>query len=390
MKPGATVSFVIPCLNEQKTLRKAIGLAKNAITQLGPTVRCEIVIADNGSTDNSKLIAEEEGARLVAVPDRGYGAALAGGISAADGEYIVMGDADGTYNFVESVEFLEVLDRENVDLVMGSRLKGRIEKGAMPWLHRYIGTPVLTFLIRNLFKIRISDCNCGMRAFRKDAYAKMCINSTGMEFASEMLIKAGILGLKVREIPCSLAVDTRDKPPHLKTWRDGWRHLRFILVFAPEILFSIPGNILLAVGLAITLLLSIGSYQFSGVTLDYHIMLLGSVMMLVGAQLQWLARVEKHFVDWAGYFKEQKVLAFNLERSLGGSLLLALVGIALGVTSIVVWTSGGFDAGKYGVRFLIGSVDALVISVIAAANAFVVATMGIKVKRNVGSGGLDR
>jgi glycosyltransferase involved in cell wall biosynthesis len=223
------VSFVIPCLNEADVLSVAIGFAQEAVELL--QIPCEIVVSDNGSTDGSIEIAKQLGARVVHAEGKGYGNALMSGFSQAYGKYIVMGDADGTYDFREAVLFIEKLREGNVDFVIGSRLKGNIEKDANPFLHRYLGTPVLSFLIRKLFDINISDCNCGMRAFSKEAYERLGLTCPGMEFASEMLIKSGLLKLRVVEIPCSLYKDRRNRPAHLNTWRDGWRHLKLILAF---------------------------------------------------------------------------------------------------------------------------------------------------------------
>lgn len=220
------VSVVIPCLNESETLAKAIGLANDFLKSLD--CAGEVVLADNGSTDDSREIAEKLGARVVRVPEKGYGNALKGGIAGAAGDVVVMGDADGTYDFREARVLVDLV-RNGADLAMGSRLRGKIEKGAMPFLHRYLGTPVLTLLIRILFLVNISDCNCGMRAFSKAAYARMGIRSGGMEFASEMICRAARAKMKVAEHPISLARDIRNRQPHLHTWRDGWRHLKLIL-----------------------------------------------------------------------------------------------------------------------------------------------------------------
>lgn len=220
------LSVVIPCLNEKQTLAIAIGMAKDLIASVGGDG--EVVIGDNGSTDGSQAVAIANGARVVAVPSRGYGNALKGGIAGSQGAIIVMGDADSTYDFREAKKLVEsVVD--GADLAMGSRLRGNIEEGAMPFLHRYLGTPVLSMLIRVLFRMSISDCNCGMRAFSRTAYEKMALKSGGMEFASEMICRAGILRMKVTESPISLRKDPRDRDPHLRTWRDGWRHLKLII-----------------------------------------------------------------------------------------------------------------------------------------------------------------
>ena len=220
------LSVVIPCLNEIQTLERAIGMAQDLIRECGSDG--EVVVADNGSTDGSRDVAKRCGARVVEVPAKGYGNALRGGIAGAKGDILVMGDADTTYDFREAKVLVESVER-GADLAMGSRLRGTIDAGAMPPLHRYLGTPVLSLLIRILYRLPISDCNCGMRAFSRQAYDRMQLQSGGMEFASEMLCRAGKLKLVVTENPISLHKDPRDRQPHLRTWRDGWRHLKLIL-----------------------------------------------------------------------------------------------------------------------------------------------------------------
>lgn len=220
------LSVVIPCLNERLTLATAISMAKDLVTSIGGDG--EVVVADNGSTDGSQDIAVANGAHVVNVPDKGYGNALMGGIAGAKGDILVMGDADSTYDFREARALVESVER-GVDLAMGSRLRGEIEKGAMPFLHRYFGTPALSLLIRILYRLPITDCNCGMRAFSRRAYERMVLRSPGMEFASEMLCRAALVGLKVSEDPISLHKDPRVRDPHIRTWRDGWRHLKLIV-----------------------------------------------------------------------------------------------------------------------------------------------------------------
>lgn len=220
------LSVVIPCLNEIQTLERAIDMAQDLIQECGSDG--EVVVADNGSTDGSRDVAKRCGARVVEVLPKGYGNALRGGIAGAKGDILVMGDADTTYDFREAKVLVESVER-GADLAMGSRLRGTIDAGAMPPLHRYLGTPVLSLLIRILYRLPISDCNCGMRAFSRLAYDRMQLQSGGMEFASEMLCRAGKLKLVVTENPISLHKDPRDRQPHLRTWRDGWRHLKLIL-----------------------------------------------------------------------------------------------------------------------------------------------------------------
>ena len=239
------VSVIIPCLNEEKTVARCIEIAQNAMQRAG--IPGEVVISDNGSTDQSVAIANKNGARVVHAARKGYGNALICGMRAAQGKYLVMGDADSSYDFNDIPKFISAL-KDGADFVIGSRLNGTIHPGSMPFLNRYLGTPVLTGLINLFFKARISDVNCGLRALTKTAFDSLRLKAGGMEFASEMVIKASLLGLKIVEVPTALFPDRRDRPPHLRPFRDGWRHLRFLLLFTPTWLFFIPGLISLLSG----------------------------------------------------------------------------------------------------------------------------------------------
>ena len=236
---GVEVSIVMPCLNEAETLAACIKKATRFL--LANHLSGEVLIADNGSTDGSRQIANALGARIVAVPERGYGAALIGGIAAARGRYVIMGDADDSYDFERLMPFVTAL-RDGGELVMGNRFQGGIERGAMPVLHRWLGNPVLSFVGRLFYATPIGDFHCGLRGFRKDAIERLGLTAPGMEFASEMVVKAALAGLDVREVPTTLAPDGRSRAPHLRTWRDGWRHLRFLLTYAPKWLFVYPGR----------------------------------------------------------------------------------------------------------------------------------------------------
>src|SRR6202522_291615 len=238
----------MPCLNEAETVATCVSKAVKFLADSG--VSGEVVLADNGSTDGSQQLAADAGARVVPVSAKGYGNALMGGILAARGEYVIMGDADDTSDFSDLMPFVAEL-RGGADLVMGNRFKGGIEPGAMPPLHRYLGTPVLSFIGRLFFRSNIGDFNCGLRGFRRDSAIKLGLQATGMEFASEMIVKAALAKQKISEVPTTLAKDGRSRPPHLQTWRDGWRHLRFLLLFSPGWLFFAPGLVLLLVGLGL-------------------------------------------------------------------------------------------------------------------------------------------
>src|SRR5262245_17192814 len=291
------VSVVMPCLNEAETVAACVTEALAALRAAG--LDGEVIVADNGSSDASRELAAAAGARVVEVEERGYGAALLGGIAAARGRAIVMGDADLSYDFGDVPAFVRALEG-GADLVMGSRLRGRIEKGAMPPLHRWVGNPVLSGLGRLFFPVRVSDFHCGIRGFTREAVDRMALVTTGMEFASEMVVKAALLGLVVDEIPVTLRKDGRSRRPHLRTWRDGWRHLRFLLLYSPRWLFLLPGLALVAAGTALGAWLLPGPRRALGATLDVHTMLGAAAMVLVGAQAIAFAVFAKVFAVTAG------------------------------------------------------------------------------------------
>src|SRR5215471_18366249 len=261
------VSVVMPCLNEAKTVGRCVEKAISALRSLG--VHAEVVVADNGSTDGSQEIAQAHGARVVSVPHRGYGHALRVGIQAARGRFIIMGDADDSYDFTALEPFIEQL-RAGYDLVMGNRFRGGIRPGAMPWLHRYVGNPMLTGILNLFFRSPIGDAHCGLRGFRKDSSAKLNLGAHGMEFASEMVVKASVSHQKISEVPIVLYPDGRDRPPHLRSFRDGWRHLRFLLLLCPLWLYLIPSALLMGGGLALMTWLTAGPRLVAGVEFDVH------------------------------------------------------------------------------------------------------------------------
>jgi glycosyltransferase involved in cell wall biosynthesis len=273
------LTILMPCLNEAETLAICISKAKSWIESSG--VETEIVIADNGSTDGSQAIAESLGARVVAVPQRGYGSALFHGSLAANGQWIIMGDSDDSYDFSRLDFFVEKL-KEGYDLVMGNRFLGGIAKGAMPWKNRYIGNPVLTSIGRLLFKCPAKDFHCGLRGFTKDAFLKMDLRTTGMEFASEMVIKANLMDMKIAEVPTTLSPDGRSRPPHLRPFRDGWRHLRFMFLFSPRWLFVVPGSILFLISALAFVALLLGPVSIGGVNFDVHTLFYAEAGLILG------------------------------------------------------------------------------------------------------------
>ncbi|HEX7262581.1 MAG TPA: glycosyltransferase family 2 protein [Candidatus Dormibacteraeota bacterium] len=338
------VSIVMPCLNEVETLAVCIAKARQAIEKGG--YPAEIIVADNGSTDGSQLVARELGARVVDVQRKGYGSALIGGIDAAQGRFIVMGDADASYDFAAMAPLIDKL-REGYDLVVGNRFLGGIEHGAMPWSHRYFGNPVLTRISSIFFHAPVGDTHCGLRAFTKDAYERMRLRATGMEFASEMVIKAALKGMRITEVPVVLHPDGRSRAPHLRTWRDGWRHLRFMLLFSPRWLFLYPGLALLSGGLVLSALLVIGPLRIGGVRLDIHTLLVAGFVALLGYQLVLFAVFTKLFAIREGFHPPHPMLQtllryITLEVGLLTGALMALGGLVALVLAVASWQSVGF------------------------------------------------
>ncbi len=340
------LSIIMPCLNEAETLAACIQKAQRAMEELG--VAGEVVVADNGSTDGSRMIAAELGARVVDVGRRGYGSALIGGIDAARGELVIMGDADDSYDFGAIGPLLEKL-RGGCDLVMGNRFAGGIGQGAMPWSHRWLGNPVLSFVGRVFFRVPVHDMHCGLRGFRKDAYTAMRLRATGMEFASEMVIKASLRGMRIAEVPVTLRPDGRSRPPHLRTWRDGWRHLRFMLLFSPRWLFLYPGIALFAVGLAAGAWLETGPKQVGFLGLDIHTLLLAGFCCLIGYQLVVFAVFTKVFAMQQGFHPPNRTYSsmfryVTLETGLVAGALMSLLGLAGTAAAVLSWQSAGFGA----------------------------------------------
>jgi glycosyltransferase involved in cell wall biosynthesis len=338
------VSIVMPCLNEAETLAACIQKAQRAIEAKG--LAAEIIVADNGSTDGSQVIARELGARVVEVTRKGYGSALIGGIDAAHGDFVIMGDADDSYDFGAIGPLIEKL-REGCDLVIGNRFAGGIEAGAMPWSHRWIGNPVLTLISRVFFHTPVGDMHCGLRGFRKDAYERMRLRATGMEFASEMVIKASLKGMRIAEVPVTLRPDGRSRPPHLRTWRDGWRHLRFMLLFSPRWLFLYPGLALFASGVLLSALLIPGPLHVGGVRLDIHTLLVAGFLALLGYQLVLFAVFTKIFAIRAGFHPPHELLErtfryITLEVGLAAGALMALVGLVALILAVASWGAVGF------------------------------------------------
>jgi glycosyltransferase involved in cell wall biosynthesis len=338
------VSIVMPCLNEAETLGSCIQKAELAIER--GALAAEIIVADNGSTDGSQVIAKELGARVVSVERKGYGSALIGGINAARGRFVIMGDADDSYDFTAIGPMLEKL-RGGSDLVVGNRFAGGIEPGAMPWSHRWVGNPVLSLISRVFFHTPVGDAHCGLRGFRKDAYERMKLRATGMEFASEMVIKASLKGMRIEEVPVKLSPDGRSRPPHLRTWRDGWRHLRFMLLFSPRWLFLYPGLALFVVGMVLSAILLGGPIRVGGLRLDIHTLLVAAFLSLIGYQLVLFAVFTKIFAIQSGFHQPYPLLEsvsryITLEVGLAAGTLMVLVGVIALILAVASWGAVGF------------------------------------------------
>jgi glycosyltransferase involved in cell wall biosynthesis len=338
------LSVVMPCLNEAETLGTCIRKAREFLDS--HDVTGEIVIADNGSTDGSQEIATGLGAHVVPVTEKGYGSALLGGIEASKGRYVIVGDSDDSYNFADLSPFLEKL-REGYDLVMGNRFKGGIRPGAMPALHRYLGNPVLSFIGHLFFKTPVRDFHCGLRGFTRDLAGRMDLRTTGMEFASEMVVKAALYGVKVTEVPTTLSPDGRNRPPHLRSWRDGWRHLRFLLFFSPKWLFLIPGIGLSLLGLLIVCTLMFGPLKISGVEFSYNTMIYGAAMILVGMQSIQFFLLAKAYTVYSGLAPKPGWFdvvfgAFTFELPLVIGVILLLLGFSTAAIGLLVWRSASF------------------------------------------------
>jgi glycosyltransferase involved in cell wall biosynthesis len=379
------LSIVMPCLNERETIVGCIEMARSFIARIG--VSAEIVVADNGSTDGSVVLAEEHGARVVAVAERGYGAALMGGITAARGRYVVMGDGDLSYDFSRLDAFLAAL-REGHDLVMGNRFRGGIAPGAMPFLHRYVGNPILSLVGRVFFRVKIGDFHCGLRGFERRRMLALGLFTRGMEFASEMVVAAALAGYAIAEVPTTLAKDGRSRPPHLDTWRDGWRHLRFLLMFSPRWLFLYPGAALMFAGIAAAVLLFPGSVRIGHLAFDTHTFLVAAISILVGMQIVCFGLIARRFAAAYGFLPKSRLLPlFQSEVTLERGLLAAGVVVAVGclgvLWALVTWASVDFGPLNYPtvMRVLVLSLVAIAGGIQLAFTSFLLGIMDIPLIR---------
>ena len=334
----------MPCLNEAETLGEVLDRARRFL--LAYNIEGEIIVADNGSTDDSARIAECAGARVVHVHERGYGAALIGGINAAQGIFVAMADADQSYDFMGLMPFLEKL-RGGTDLVMGNRFLGGIGRGAMPPLHRYLGNPVLSLAGRVMFRAPVGDFHCGLRAFRRDSILRLGLETTGMEFASEMVVKAQLQGLLIDEVPATLSKDGRSKPPHLRSWSDGWRHLKFLLTYSPRWLYIYPGLAILTLSFAAFLYLLPGFKMLGSARLGVHTLTFAGFGVVAGLQIASLGLIasvfgvrERYWLSSGRLDRIRRWLTIDRGMKVGGSLLLA--GIALAIASFWSWAASGY------------------------------------------------
>ena len=384
------LSIVMPCLNETETLAGCIGKAHNALAELA--IPGEVVIADNGSTDGSQEIARGAGARVIEVSERGYGCALRGGIAAARGQWIIIGDADDSYDFGSIAPFVQKLEA-GYELVMGCRMpwaNGRIMKGAMPWKHRWIGNPLLTFLGRLFFKSSANDFHCGLRAVSKEAFLRMNLSSTGMEFASEMVMKATFAKLRLAEIPITLHKDGRSRQPHLRSWRDGWRHLRFMLLHCPMWLFCVPATVLFIAGFAFGIRLLAGPLVIGNMGFDTNTLLVCAMAVIIGQQIATFGLFARKFASLEGILPHserlEKILSrLTLEKGLIAGLLLILLGLGTLVVAFLFWRQADYGGISYprSLRIVIPAVTLITTGVQLCFSSFLFQLLAIATKSRI-------
>ena len=379
------LTILLPCLNEAETIGHCIERAKKLLVD--NHLDGEILVSDNGSTDGSRSISRKLGARVISCPVRGYGAALQFGIERAAGAFILMGDADDSYHFDEALPMIEKL-REGYDICMGTRLKGRIMESAMPFLNRYLGTPLITALGRIFFKIRLSDYNCGMRAFRKSKILGLNLVTTGMEWASEMIIKSKLEGLRMTEVPITLFKDGRNRPPHLRRWRDGWRHIRFMLLHSPKWLFIIPGIMMIATGLLGEVLLMQGMFKIGNINFDVHTLLVMAFILILGVQVVFTGIFAKLYTYIAGILPfdekfDRTVKRLTLEKLLVLCIITGCVGLGGFFFTLWQWYKVNFAELNYQVtmRQLIPSLTLIAVSVQGMFNGFMLSILFLKTNR---------
>jgi glycosyltransferase involved in cell wall biosynthesis len=379
--PTLELTILMPCLNEAETLQICVEKAQGFLQRTG--IAGEVVVADNGSTDGSQAIATAAGARVVPVPQRGYGAALIAGIEAANGRFVIMGDADDSYDFANLDAFVEQL-RAGADLVMGNRFTGGIEEGAMPPLHKYLGNPVLSFIGRNFFRTDIRDFHCGLRGFDRRRMLALQLHTTGMEFASEVVVRSVLAGYRIVEVPTKLSKDGRSRPPHLRSWRDGWRHLRFLLLYSPRWLFLVPGAVLAVLGALVTIALLITPVTIGSVTFDIGTLLYANAALVVGVQAVSFALLTKVYATEEGFLPRDRRLDrvgswLGLETGLLAGGALIVLGILAAILSLNFWEASGFgplNAGEI-VRVVDPAVIGFIVGSQVCLNSFFLSILGL-------------
>jgi glycosyltransferase involved in cell wall biosynthesis len=377
------LSIVLPCLNEERTvgicIEKAMGfLQKNGIPG-------EIIIADNGSTDRSVQIAKEHSAIVVFVENKGYGNALKAGFQAASGKYIIMADADDSYDLENLMPFVQKL-REGYDLVMGNRFKGGIARDAMPWHHRYIGNPLLSFIGKLFFRTPANDFHCGIRGLNKAAVQKMNLHTAGMEFASEIVIKSSILGMKVCEVPTTLSKDGRDRPPHLRSFRDGWRHLRFLLIYSPRWLFAYPGLFLVLVGSLLSLVLFAGPLRIAARLVDFHSLIMSGTMIILGLNMLSFSTITRVYAYNAGLLPNQPGFFrlfkyFNLEKGLAVGLFIFFIGLIFVIRAVSLSSEFSLIGFNNSIRIVFAGSLALIVGWQVILTSFVMSILGLDISK---------
>ncbi len=379
------LTILMPCLNEAETLAVCIRKAKTFLSE--NNIDGEVLISDNGSTDGSQDIAREEGARVVSTDIKGYGSALINGTKNAYGKYVIMGDADDSYDFLHLMPFVEKL-REGYDLVMGDRFAGGIEEGAMPWSHKYIGNPVLSFIGRLFYNSRIRDFHCGLRGYNRESMLKLNLQTTGMEYASEMVVKSELNGLKIAEVPTTLSKDGRSRPPHLRSFRDGWRHLKFLFMYAPNWLLLYPGMFFLLLGLVLGGIIVVDKITINNINFSIHTLLYCACLIIIGLSILQMYMIVKVFaynhdflpknqIDWNHKIKEDRIIA------LGAGIVM--IGIVLSIIALETWKSfsmGDLNAEET-MRIVIPAVLCLIVGFQSIFTGFIVGVMKIRTKSSV-------
>ena len=376
------LTILMPCLNEAETLEVCIKKAQTFLKE--NNVKGEVLIADNGSTDGSREIAQKAGARVVPVEQRGYGAALIGGCEAARGEYVIMGDADDSYDFLNLMPFLSKL-REGYDLVMGNRFKGGIAKGAMPPLHRYIGNPVLSFIGRLFYRSDIRDFHCGLRGYRRDSIMKLGLQTLGMEYASEMVVKATLYKLKITEVPTTLSPDGRSRAPHLRSFHDGWRHLKFLLMHSPSWLFLYPGIFFTAFGAVLMCLLVVNTINIGAVGFDINTLLYASAMLMIGVNLILFNGFSRTYARMTGFIPVEDVEKkrfFTVDKGIFLGAVLSIIGIVLTIMALAGWNRMSFGQldPQQMMRLTIPAVTCMVVGIQVLFGSFFIGILEIKHK----------